>query len=94
MLKNSLNSTEQESARTEVEKNNVSDKMQVLEKSIMQLHTKTKAIRDDILSHASQQKTIEKAPANLVKQAYENISKKEVEIEDIANEISRVRIDN
>lgn len=44
MLKNSLNSTEQESARTEVEKNNVSDKMQVLEKSIMQLHTKTEAI--------------------------------------------------
>ena len=25
---------------------------------------------------------------------YENISKKEVEIEDISNEISRVRIDN
>lgn len=28
------------------------------------------------------------------KAAYENISKKEVEIEDISNEISRVRIDN
>ena len=28
------------------------------------------------------------------KQTYEGISKKEVEIEDIANEISRVRIDN
>jgi coiled-coil domain-containing protein 40 len=35
MLKNSLNSTESESARMEVEKNNVEDKMQVLEKSIM-----------------------------------------------------------
>lgn len=81
----------------EVEKANVDDKMQVLEKSIMQLHTKTKAIRDDILNHASQQKTIEKSSANLMKQtkvAYENISKKEVEIEDISNEISRVRIDN
>jgi chromosome segregation ATPase len=54
MLKNSLNSTESESQRMEVEKNNVDDKMQVLEKSIMQLHTKTKAIRDDILNHASQ----------------------------------------
>ena len=53
MLKNSLNSTESESQRMEVEKNNVDDKMQVLEKSIMQLHTKTKAIRDDILNHAS-----------------------------------------
>lgn len=35
MLKNSLNSTEGESQRMEVEKNNVDDKMQVLEKSIM-----------------------------------------------------------
>lgn len=81
----------------DIEKNNVDDKMQVLEKSIMQLHTKTKGIRDDILNHASQQKTIEKSSANLIKQTkhcYEDISKKEVEIEDISNEISRVRIDN
>jgi len=63
----------------------------------MQLHTKTKAIRDDIISHASQQKTILKSSNNLVKQMkvkYENISKKEVEIENYANEISRVRLDN
>jgi len=63
----------------------------------MQLHTKTKAIRDDIISHASQQKTIEKSSANLLKQtkiAYENISNKEVDIENYANEISRVRLDN
>ena len=49
------------------------------------------------MNHASQQKTIEKSSANLIKQtksSYETISKKEVEIEDIANEISRVRIDN
>ena len=97
MLKTSLQSTEEESSRMDVEKANVDEKMQILEKSIMQLHTKTKAIRDDILNHASQQKTIEKSSANLIKQtkvAYEQISKKEVEIEDIANEISRVRIDN
>lgn len=81
----------------DIEKQNVDDKMSILEKSIMMLHTKTKALRDDILNHASNQKTIEKSSANLIKQtknAYENISKKEVEIEDIANEISRVRIDN
>jgi hypothetical protein len=72
----------------DVEKVNVDEKMQILEKSIMQLHTKTKGIRDDIINHASQQKTIEKSSANLIKQtkvAYEQISK---------NEISRVRIDN
>lgn len=41
--------------------------MGVLEKSIMTLHNKTKQIREDILNHASEQKTIEKASANLIK---------------------------
>ena len=97
MLKASLAQTEIESARMDTERVNVDEKMQILEKSIMQLHTKTKDIRDDIVNHASQQKTIEKSSANMLKQtkiAYEGISTKEVEIEDISNEISRVKIDN
>ena len=97
MLKASLQQTELESSRMDQEETNVQSKNDILDKSIMQLHTKTKAIRDDIISHASQQKTIEKSSANLLKQtkvAYENISKKEVEIENYANEISRVRLDN
>ena len=97
MLKASLAQTEIESARMDTERVNVDEKMQILEKSIMQLHTKTKDIRDDIVNHASQQKTIEKSSANMLKQtkiAYEGISKKEVEIEDISNEISRVKIGN
>jgi hypothetical protein len=53
MLKTSLSSTESESSRMDIEKNNVDEKMQILEKSIMTLHTKTKAIRDDIINHAS-----------------------------------------
>lgn len=80
-----------------LEKSKVEDNMGVLEKSIMELHTKTKEIRDDILNHASQQKTIEKSSANLLKQTkqtYQGISQKEIEIEDLSNEISRVRIDN
>ena len=79
------------------EQTNVDEKMSILEKSIMNLHTKTKDIRDEIINHASQQKTIEKSSAGLLKQTkieYENISKKEIEIEDISNEISRVKIDN
>ena len=97
MLKNSLAQTETESERMDVEKQAVLDKQTLLEKSIMQLHTKTKAIRDDIINHASQQKTIEKSSANLLKQTkltYEGIAKKEIEIENFSNEISRVRIDN
>jgi chromosome segregation ATPase len=67
MLKQSLNSTENESLRMEVEKNSVQDKQDLIVKSIMQLHSKTKEIRDDIINHASQQKTIEKSSANLIK---------------------------
>lgn len=97
MLKNSIQQTEEELKRMGLEKLKVEDNMGVLEKSIMELHTKTKEIRDDILNHASQQKTIEKSSANLLKQTkqtYQGISQKEIEIEDLSNEISRVRIDN
>jgi hypothetical protein len=75
----------------------VEGKLTILEKSIMMLHSKTKGIRDDIINHASQQKTIEKSSANLLKQTkntYTDISKKEVAVEELNNEISRVRIDN
>jgi len=54
MLKSSLAQTESESARMDTEKANVDEKMAILEKSIMNLHTKTKDIRDDIINHASQ----------------------------------------
>jgi chromosome segregation ATPase len=97
MLKNSINQTEGESGRMDSEKTNVNEKMNILEKSIMSLHTKTKEIRDDIINHASQQKTIEKSSANLLKQTkttYQNIAQKEIDIESLSNEISRVKIDN
>lgn len=97
LLKNSITQTETESGRMDLEKTNVEEKMNILEKSIMSLHTKTKEIRDDIVNHASQQKTIEKSSANLLKQTkttYQHIAQKEVEIEDLSNEISRVKIDN
>lgn len=96
MLQKSLNSTDSELKRMEIERADVNNQMSTLEKSIMTLHTKTKKLRDDIINFASEQKTIEKSSANLNKQTedmYSNISNKEVEIEDISNEISRVRID-
>lgn len=97
MLKQSLRMTEEEKDAMDKVKNEVEEKQNTLEKAIMDLHASTKAIRDDIINHASQQKTIEKSSANLLKQtkqSYENISKKEVAIEGLVNEISRVKIDN
>jgi hypothetical protein len=38
----------------DTEKANVDEKMTILEKSIMQLHTKPKDIREDLINHASQ----------------------------------------
>lgn len=96
MLKKSLDSTETELKRMEIEKSDVDNQMATLEKSIMTLHSKTKKLRDDIVNFASAQKTIEKSSANLNKQTegmYGNINKKEIEMEDISNEISRIRID-
>lgn len=97
MLKASLQQTEAETARMDTEKASVDEKMTLLEKSIMNLHKKTTDIRIEIINQASQQKTIEKSSANMLKQTkhiYEHISKKEIEIEDTSNEISRVKIDN
>jgi AAA+ ATPase superfamily predicted ATPase len=67
MLKQSLRMTEEEKDAMDKIKNEVEDKQNTLEKAIMDLHASTKAIRDDIINHASQQKTIEKSSANLLK---------------------------
>merc|ERR1719181_1094807 len=97
LLTKSLLNTDGEMRNLNLAEKEVEGKLAILDKSIMMLHTKTKAIRDDILNHASQQKTTEKSSANLVKQTkvtYEEIGKKEVDVEELNNEISRVKIDN
>jgi len=97
MLQKSLENTDLEMKNLAIAEREVEGKLRILEQSIMMLHQKTKAIRDDIINHASQQKTIEKSSANLLKQTknqYHDISKKEVDVEELNNEISRVRIDN
>lgn len=97
MLKQSLRMTEEEKDSMDKIKAEVEEKQNTLEKAIMDLHTSTKKIRDDIINHASQSKTIEKSSVNLLKQTkigYENIAKKEASIDGLRNEISRVKIDN
>lgn len=96
MLNMSLASTSEEAAKMKGEISSTENKLAMLEKSIMTLHTKIKELRDEIINHASQQKTIEKSSSNLLKQTnikYQSISNKEIEIAEIANEISRVKID-
>lgn len=97
MLDQSLNMTNEEMDKMNKLKDEVEKNHTKLEKAIMTLHKKTKETRDDIINHASSSKTTEKSSANLLKQtqtSYEIISKKEVQIEGLVNEISRVKIDN
>jgi len=96
MLKKSLNSTESESGRMDIERGNMEEQMATIEKNIMKLHTDTKELIEDMMNYASQQTTIEKSSANLIKQTketYTHIFKKEVEMQNTENEIARVRID-
>ena len=96
LLKKSLQSTEEECGRMDTERGNIEDQKAVVENNIMKLHTETKELIEDILGFASQQTTIEKASANLVKQTkniFNSIFEKQVDLQNIENEIARVRID-
>lgn len=96
LLKKSKHSTEEECARMDTERGNIEDQKAVVENNIMKLHTETKELIEDILGFASQQTTIEKSSANLIKQTkniFNSIFEKQVELQNIENEIARVRID-
>lgn len=59
----------------------------------MQLHTETKKLITKYINNVSEHKTIEKEAANLNKQGLQvalEIEDKEVELENIKNEINRV----
>jgi chromosome segregation ATPase len=54
LLQGSLNNTDAEMRNLALAEKEVQGKQAILAKSIMMLHGKTKAIRDDIINHASQ----------------------------------------
>ncbi len=54
MLNMSLASTSEEAAKMKGEISSTENKLAMLEKSIMTLHTKIKELRDEIINHASQ----------------------------------------
>lgn len=70
--------------------------MDIIETNIMKLHSETKKIYEEMINKISEHKTIEKTSANLHKQAQMigiDIEEKEMELENLENEIGRVRID-
>lgn len=62
----------------------------------MKLHTETKNLLEDLLDSKSENTTLEKTALNLLKQAQlisQEIEEKEIEYENLNNEIARVKID-
>ena len=62
----------------------------------MKLHTETKKLVEELVNSKSEITTIEKTAMNLFKQAQQiavEIEEKEMELENLSNEIARVKID-
>ena len=96
ILKKSLQSTEVENKKMDGEIKSIEDQMTQIESNIMKLHTERKKIFENLINNVSEHKTIEKTAANLNKQGNQlgiEIQDKEVELEEILNEISRVNLD-
>lgn len=67
--------------------------MTQIESNIMKLHTETMKLNEQIVNDVSEYKTIEKTALNLQKQAEQishEIDEKEIDLENLLNEIARV----
>ena len=70
--------------------------MNLIESNIMKFHTETKKLFEKLVDQKSEHTTIEKTANNLVKQTHKigiDIEEKEIELENLNNEIARVKID-
>lgn len=95
-LKESLNNTEHNIKITGQEQKAVEDAMNQVESNIMKLHAETKNLYEKLIDQKSEHTTIEKTAGNLLKQAHkigDDIEEKEMELENIMNEIARIKID-
>jgi len=81
MLKESLQKTEDQIAKSETEKKQIESAMNLIETNIMKLHTETKKLLEDLINQKSEHTTIEKTASNLLKQAHQlefDIEEKEI----------------
>lgn len=80
----------------EKEKVKIDEEMNAIETNIMKLHSETRNLWEDLIHSKSEHTTIEKTASNLTKQAFQisiEIEEKNVELENLQNEIARVKID-
>lgn len=96
MLNKSLQITDEQGKKAEEERKKIDIEMTEIEKNIMKLHQETKELFKKLIDTKGKHTTIEKTAAKLNKQANEvnyNIQEKNVELENIMNEIVRIKID-
>jgi len=96
ILEQSLKTTEASTHTVERDNKKVEDQMNIIEDNIMKIHTQAKKIYEQVINKISEHKTLEKKSANLLKQAqqiHQEMEEKEIEKENIENEIARVGID-
>jgi len=96
ILEQSLKTTESSTQNVERDNKKVEDQMNIIEDNIMKIHTQAKKIFEQVINKISEHKTLEKKSANLLKQAQQirqEMEEKEIEKENVENEIARVGID-
>ena len=96
ILRSSLRSTEEEIKRIATEQKTLEDQVDLIENNIMKLHTETKKKMDEIINKVSEHKTIEKTSANQLRQGNtiaNEVSEKQIELENLDNEMARVKLD-
>lgn len=95
-LKESLGSTELNIKASGQELKSVEEAMTLVEGNIMKLHTEARKLSEALIDQKSEHTTIEKTASNLMKQAgrmNDEIEEKEIEYENILNEVARIKID-
>ena len=95
-LRESLGSTEANIRLSGQELRGVEEAMGLVEGSIMKLHSEARRLSEALIDQKSEHTTIEKTASNLLKQAgrmNDEIEEKEIEYENILNEVARICID-
>jgi len=96
ILQQSLQSTEATGQQVDRDNRRLEDQMNLIEDNIMKIHTSAKTLIEQVIGRISEHKTLEKKTAVLLKQAqanYRDMEEKEIERENIENEVARVNID-
>ena len=91
-----MQTTETSTHNIEKDIKRVEEEMIDIEQSIMKIHTQATELFEQVIVKINEHKTLEKKSANLLRQTqiiYQETEEKEIEKENVENEIARVDLD-